>query len=92
MSEGDWDVFKETAPLPGSSRQLEEQRRIDRLFAQTFETPAGREVVAYLRKKTIEQPCWIPGQDASQGYSREGQNSIVREIERRIARAIKAAP
>ena len=36
---------------------------------------------------TIEQPAWMPGADASYGYSREGQNSLVREIELRIRRA-----
>ena len=36
---------------------------------------------------TIEAPAWVPGQDSSYGYVREGQNSLVREIERRIVRA-----
>ena len=36
---------------------------------------------------TIEQPTWYPGEDASHGFAREGQNSLVREIERRMKRA-----
>lgn len=87
----DWDVFSE-APMPASRPQLDEMRRMDRLFAQTFETPAGREVLQWLRKRTIEQPSWVPGQDPGQGYCREGQNSIVRDIERRIARAKQQTP
>lgn len=35
---------------------------------------------------TIDQPTWYPGEDASHGYAREGQNSIVREIFKRIER------
>ena len=35
----------------------------------------------------IDQPAWNPGSDHSVGYSREGQNSIIREIMYRIERA-----
>ncbi len=52
-----------------------------------FSTPSGRKVMAHLRNMTIEQPCWYPGADASHGYSREGQDSIVRYIEQCIQRA-----
>ena len=47
----------------------------------------GAKVLTHLRSVTIEQPAWMPGADASFGYSREGQNSLIREIELRIRRA-----
>tara|TARA_R100000808_G_scaffold10709_1_gene28295 strand:- start:1352 stop:1612 length:261 start_codon:yes stop_codon:yes gene_type:complete len=60
---------------------------LDKAFGQCFGTAAGKTVLEYLRKSTIEQPTWFPGEDASHGYAREGQNSLVREIERRIERS-----
>jgi hypothetical protein len=89
--ERDWNVF-DKMPRPLSRPQLAERDRLDMLFAQTFTTPAGAEVLRHLRAVTIEQPAWVPGQDPSQGFAREGQNSIVREIERRIARATQGPP
>jgi hypothetical protein len=87
----DWDVFNET-PRPLSRPQLAERYRVDVLFARAFSTAEGAEVLRHLRAATIEQPAWVPGQDASHGFAREGQNSIVREIERRIARARSGPP
>ncbi len=62
------------------------EKETDVIFAQTFQTDAGVKALEYLRKVTIEQPAWIPGADPSFGYAREGQNSLVREIEQRIKR------
>jgi len=59
---------------------------LDRLYARVFSTRDGKKLLAHLRGVTIEQPTWYPGEDASHGYAREGQNSLVREIERRILR------
>ena len=60
---------------------------LDRMFLRTFSTEAGQRVLDYLRRATYLQPTWYPGEEASHGYAREGQNSIVREIEKRIDRA-----
>jgi hypothetical protein len=62
---------------------------LDKLFARVFSTRDGRKLMSHLRASTIEQPTWYPGEDASHGYAREGQNSLVREIERRIQRVRK---
>jgi len=59
---------------------------LDMAFVRCFSTKEGQTVLEHLRKTTIEQPTWYPGEDASHGFAREGQNSIVREIERRITR------
>tara|TARA_R110000765_G_scaffold157846_1_gene261278 strand:+ start:1062 stop:1343 length:282 start_codon:yes stop_codon:yes gene_type:complete len=52
-----------------------------------FATPSGRKVLKHLRSMTIEQAAWYPGAEASHGYAREGQDSIVRYIEQCIQRA-----
>jgi hypothetical protein len=71
---------------------LIERYRVDTLFARVFGTTEGAELLHLLRGQTIEQPAWVPGQDSSHGFAREGQNSLVREIERRIARARLGPP
>lgn len=78
-----WDFFEPPAQDPAGDIKQE----IDLLIARTFATEEGRQVLAWLRSVTIEVPAWVPGQDASYGYAREGQNSLVREIERRMERA-----
>nr|AKH47284.1 hypothetical protein [uncultured marine virus] len=60
---------------------------IDKLHLRVFSTEDGAKLLRYLRSVTVEQPTWYPGEDASHGYAREGQNSLVREIERRLTRA-----
>tara|TARA_Y100000592_G_scaffold101006_1_gene184467 strand:- start:3154 stop:3402 length:249 start_codon:yes stop_codon:yes gene_type:complete len=62
---------------------------LDKMYLRTFASEAGQKVLRHLRMQTIEQPTWYPGEDASHGFAREGQNSLVREIERRILRARK---
>jgi len=59
---------------------------MDKTFVRCFSTKEGQEVLEHLRSVTIEQPTFYPGEDASHGFAREGQNSLVREIERRIKR------
>ena len=68
---------------PNTSAQTD----LDIQYKRCFDTEAGKKVLENLRAITIEQPAWIPGADPSFGYAREGQNSLVREIEQRIKRA-----
>jgi len=81
-----WAFFD--APDPAGEAPEDLDRRIARLFG----TPDGTAVLAWLRGATIEQPAWVPGQDPAHGYAREGQDSLVREIERRIRRGLSARP
>lgn len=60
---------------------------IDLLVTRVFSTDDGVKLLEWLRATTIDQPTWYPGEDPSHGFAREGQNSLVRELERRIKRA-----
>ena len=60
---------------------------LDLIYATVFNSPDGLKVLKHLESTTIDQPCWFPGTEASQGYFREGQNSLVRQINSRIRRA-----
>ena len=81
-----WDGLRTVEP---EIRQTNEDNRddIDRLYLRVFGSEDGQKLHEHLRSLTIEQPTWYPGEDASHGYAREGQNSLVREIERRMMRA-----
>ena len=57
------------------------------MFARTFGTDEGKRVLAWMREFYLEQPCWQPGTDQSLGVFREGQNSVIRDIETRIRKA-----
>ena len=63
---------------------IEQHDDLDKIYAKCFSTEAGRKVLSHLQRLTLDQPCWVPGADASYGYAREGQNSIVREIEMHV--------
>lgn len=74
--------------------ELERIRIIAANYRGVFNTPAGQFVLKHLREITIEQSCFVPGIEfpgadglsaAQNGFMREGQNSIVREIERYLA-------
>jgi hypothetical protein len=84
MSAEGWDFFE---PQKQAAPEEQPKAEIDILIARTFGTPEGKQVLTWLRQATIETPAWVPGHDASYGFAREGQNSLVREIERRIGRA-----
>jgi hypothetical protein len=85
ITEG-WEGLRQVEP---QSRITNQQNNddIDRLYLRVFGSDDGQELLAHLRALTIEQPTWYPGEEASHGYAREGQNSLVREIERRMKRA-----
>jgi hypothetical protein len=82
MAEG-WEGLREAEP----KKQASEENEIDLLITRVFSTEDGVKLLEWLRSITIEQPTWYPGEDPSHGFAREGQNSLVRELERRIKRA-----
>ena len=83
-----WDGLRSVEPQTRMTQQ-DNQDDIDRLYLRVFGSEDGQKLHEHLRSLTIEQPTWYPGEDASHGFAREGQNSLVREIERRIERARK---
>jgi hypothetical protein len=85
ITEG-WEGLRQVEPQFRVDNQ-QSNDDIDRLYLRVFGSDDGQELLAHLRALTIEQPTWYPGEEASHGYAREGQNSLVREIERRMKRA-----
>ena len=87
MDEG-WEGLRTVEPQTRLTQQ-DNQDDIDRLYLRVFASEDGQTLLTHLRSLTIEQPTWYPGEDASHGFAREGQNSLVREIEKRMQRARK---
>tara|TARA_R110000796_G_scaffold66115_1_gene152350 strand:+ start:107 stop:370 length:264 start_codon:yes stop_codon:yes gene_type:complete len=80
-----WDSLNQ-AENSDLAKQGLAQNEIDVLFVRCFATEAGAAVLGHLTSMTLDQPSWYPGEDPSHGFAREGQNSIVREVLRRIER------
>jgi hypothetical protein len=78
-----WQDIDEQAGLI----QNDQAEDLNLLVAKTFGTDAGQKVLAWMRDFYIERPCWEPGADSSLGQWREGQNSVIRDIEARIRKA-----
>jgi hypothetical protein len=78
------DIGWADALADGEPTTIRNEDPINKIFAKCFATTDGQRVLEFLRTKTIEQPTFIPGADASYGFAREGQNAIVREIELRV--------
>ena len=60
---------------------------IDIMYGRVFKSEEGQKVLHHLRKITIKQPTWNPGEDSSYGYVRTGMAEIVRLIEKRVERS-----
>lgn len=67
----------------------EKQQREDtsRLCLRVLGTEEGQKLMDWLRQTIIEHPVAVPGADPSFAFYREGQCSVVRELEYRIKQA-----
>ena len=86
MTPDGWEGLQLADPEVARKQQVDKDD-VDRLYLRVFGSDDGQKLLTHLRSLTIEQPTWYPGEDASHGFAREGQNSLVREIERRMQRA-----
>jgi len=84
---GGWNEI-ENAPAIAKEQQEEaraKQMEEAKVVSRAMLTPEGQAFLNWLRIKTIDLPSFVPGPHASdQGFTREGQNSIYREIKRLI--------
>lgn len=82
---------KDSGKLKIPPEVLEKIREMDVLIAKTFSTQAGKKVLKFLRDETIEKPVFRKiGMDlagVNEGFFREGQNELIRQLEMRIKRA-----
>jgi hypothetical protein len=77
-----WDEIEPDVTVPEDRKRDD----LDILIARTFSTENGQKVLAWLRETYLENPSWQPGAESSYGFYREGQNAVIRDIEKRIKR------
>ena len=83
-----WDDLDQALPL--DIRDVNQKRDdVDRLCLRTLGNEDGEKLMQWLREAVVEQPVALPGSDPSYAYYREGQNSIVKDLEARLIRARK---
>jgi len=83
-----WDDLEQSLPL--DTRDVNQQRDdTDRLVLRVMGQEDGAKLMQWLRDTVLEQPVALPGSDPSYAYYREGQNSIVKDLEARLIRARK---
>jgi len=83
-----WDDLDQALPL--DIRDVQQQRDdTDRLALKVLGDKDGQKLMQWLRDTVLEQPVALPGSDSSYAYYREGQNSIIRDLEARLIRARK---
>lgn len=62
---------------------------LNRLCLRVLGDEDGQKLMEWLRTALLEQPVAVPGADSSFAFYREGQNSVVRDLEARVKRARK---
>ena len=85
-----WDI-----PGKPDKTQIEEARKKtyedDIHFLAAFSTDSGKKVMEWMVKHTLDTPTWWPQGDydkaIANGFWREGQNSLVRQIKAKIENA-----
>lgn len=66
---------------------VENNEKLLRAYQAVFSTEAGKVVLDDLKARTTDKPTWNPDLSVNHGFVREGQNMIVRLIEKRIEEA-----
>jgi hypothetical protein len=61
---------------------------VDKLYVEAFNTPAGRQLLAFWKHTKLNAPVCVPGAGAEVGFHREGENSLVRECLQRLTRGL----
>ena len=86
MNDG-WDGLEFVATDIRDSQQAVED--LNKLCLRVLGSEDGKKLMGWLRASVLEQPVAVPGADPSYAFYREGQNSIVRDLESRIQKARK---
>jgi hypothetical protein len=62
---------------------------LNKLCLRVLSSEDGNKLMKWLRATLLEQPVALPGSDPSYAFYREGQNSVIRDLEARINKARK---
>ena len=71
-----------------ASTNHSKQDDTNKLMLRVFGTEDGQALLAWWRENLLEQPVAVPGSTPDFAFYREGQNSIIRDMEALIKRAM----
>lgn len=77
-----WEGLEATKTDIRDEKQARED--LNRLCLRVLGTEEGKKLMGWLRQTILEQPVAVPGADSSFAFYREGQCSVVRDLEYRI--------
>jgi len=80
-----WDELEALANNEGKPHDKNDDT--NRLVLRVFGTDEGQKLLGFLREQFLEQPVAVPGSTSDFAFYREGQNSVIRDLEARIKRA-----
>jgi hypothetical protein len=80
-----WDDLDASGEAPPDDNKLE---LVDKLFVEALNTVPGKKLLAYWKRKYLDEPVCVPGASADHGFHREGQNSVIREAIQRLNRGL----
>jgi len=83
-----WEDLEQALPLEIADVN-QKRDDLDRLCLRVLGNEDGEKLMKWLRDAVVVQPVALPGSDPSYAYYREGQNSIVKDLEARLIRARK---
>lgn len=82
-----WEGLQEqNTDIRGAEQAVED---LNKLCLRVLASEDGVKLMKWLRATLLEQPVALPGADPSYAFYREGQNSIIRDLEARIQKARK---
>ena len=82
-----WDELEAIGQADDIREAIQKREDNDRLVMRVMGTEDGQALMRWLRDTILEQPVAVPGASADYAFYREGQNSVVRDLEARIKRA-----
>jgi hypothetical protein len=82
---GGWEELEAIPTDIRSATQAVED--LNKLCLRVLGSEDGQKLMEWLRSALLEQPVAVPGSDPSFAFYREGQNSVVRDLEARVKKA-----
>lgn len=82
-----WDELEAIGQADDIREATQKREDNDRLVMRVMGTEDGQALMRWLRDTILEQPVAVPGASSDYAFYREGQNSVVRDLEARIKRA-----
>ncbi len=86
-----WNIEDLRPKLEQAEDVAEKQYEENHVFLVAFSSDAGKKVLEWMERHTLQAPTWWPignyDQNVANGFFREGQNHLVKQIKAKIDQA-----